>query len=73
MCDVLASFLGKPVPVADYWLWLALPICLSVSLVYKTTRAASFREIVPSAAMLFVSMIGGLILVTLALWLITFL
>ena len=73
MSDVLASFFGKPLPVADYWLWLALPICLTVSLVYKTTRAGRFREIIPSAAMLFVSMIGGLILVTLALWLITFL
>ena len=73
MYDTLASFFGKPLPVADYWLWLALPICLSVSLVYKTTRVGRFREIIPSAAVLFASMIGGLILVTLALWLVTFL
>ena len=73
MSDILASFFGKPLPVADYWLWLALPICLSISMVYKTTRAGRFRQIIPSAVVLFASMIGGVILVTLGLWLITFL
>ena len=65
----LASFLGQPLPVDDYWLWLAFPICLSVSLVYKTIKAERFRDIFPAAAVLFLSMIAGLALVTIALWL----
>ena len=73
MPEVIASFFDKPLPVADYWLWLVFPVCLAVSLVYKTTRARQFREIIPSALVLFASMIGGLILVTLGLWLVTFL
>ncbi len=73
MPEVIASLFGKPLPVADYWLWLVFPVCLTVSLVYKTTRAGRFREIIPSALVLFASMIGGLILVTLGLWLVTFL
>ena len=73
MPEIIASLFGKPLPVADYWLWLVFPVCLTVSLVYKTTRAGRFREIIPSAVVLFASMIGGLILVTLVLWLITFL
>jgi len=68
---ILGSFLGLPLPVADYWLWLVFPICLTVSLVYKTTRAARFRDIFHSALGLFATMIGGLILVTIALWLIS--
>ena len=69
----LASFLGEPLPVADYWLWLAFPICLTISVVYKTIKAERFREIFPAAAVLFGTMIGGLVLVTIALWLLTLL
>ena len=73
MPDLFASFFGKPLPVDGFWLWLVFPICLSVSLVYKTTKAGRFREILPSALLLFASMIGGLILLTIALWLLTLL
>ena len=73
MFAVLGSFFGQPLPVADYWLWLIIPICLALSLVYKTTRAARFRDIFPSALLLFATMIGGLALLTIALWLVTFL
>lgn len=71
MSVLLASFFGQPLPVAAYWLWLAFPICLSVSLVYKTTKAPRFAQIFPAAAILFVSMIAGLAGLTIALWLIT--
>ena len=70
MSVFLASFLGLPLPVADYWLWLVFPICLSVSLVYKTIKVERFGDIFPAAAILFVSMIGGLALVAIAIWLV---
>ena len=73
MPDVLGSFLGNPLPVAAYWLWLVFPICLTVSLVYKTTKAERFRDIFGGSLVLFATMIGGLILVSIALWLVTFL
>ena len=73
MSAVLGSFFGQPLPVAAYWLWLIFPICLALSLVYKTTRAARFLDIFPSALLLFATMIGGLALLTIALWLVTFL
>ena len=69
MSVFLASFLGQPLPVADFWLWLVFPICLTISLVYKATKVDRFGDIFPAAAVLFVSMIGGLALVTIALWL----
>ena len=73
MPPVLGSFFHLPLPVADYWPWLVFPICLALSLVYKTTRAARFRDIFPAALLLFGTMIGGLLLVAIALWLVTFL
>ena len=69
MLICLASFFGQPLPVADYWLWLAFPLCLSISVVYKTIKAERVGDIFPAAAVLFVSMIGGLALVTISLWL----
>ena len=71
MLVCLGSFLGEPLPVADYWLWLAFPICLTISLVYKATKVERFRDIFPAAAVMFVTMIGGLALVTIAIWLLT--
>ncbi len=65
----LASFLGQPLPVAAYWLWLALPICLTISVVYKTIKAERLGDIFPAAAVLFGTMIGGLALVAIAIWL----
>ncbi len=69
MLICLASFLGEPLPVADYWLWLVFPICLSISVVYKTIKAERVRDIFPAAAILFGTMIGGLALVTIIIWL----
>ena len=66
----LASFLGQPLPVATYWLWLAFPLCLTISVVYKAIKAERVGDIFPAAAVLFVSMIGGLALVAIALWLV---
>ncbi len=73
MSALLGSFFGQPLPVAAYWFWLVFPICLALSLVYKTTRAPRFRDIFPSALLLFASMIGGFILITIAIWLLNFL
>ena len=69
MSVFLASFLGLPLPVYKYWLWLAFPICLTISVVYKTIKVERFRDIFPAAAVLFGAMIGGLALVSIAIWL----
>ncbi len=69
MSVFLASFLGEPLPVADYWLWLVFPVCLSISVVYKTIKVERVRDIFPAAAVLFGAMIGGLALVAIAIWL----
>ena len=65
---IIASFLGQPLPVAGFWPWMVFPMCLTISLVYKTTKTERFAQILPATAILFISMIGGLALVTIALW-----
>ena len=69
MLDFLASFSGLPLPVEKFWLWLALPICLAISLVYKTIKSERLRDIFPATVILFGTMIGGLALISIALWL----
>ncbi len=70
MSFFLASLIGQPLPVATYWFWLVLPICLTISVVYKANKAQRVGDILPAAAALFVAMIGGLALITIALWLV---
>ncbi len=44
--DILAytPFL-QPLKVWDYWLWLALPLCFGVSLVYKSVRVDRMAKV----------------------------
>ena len=34
-----------PLPVWDYWVWLLVPLCLGVSIVYKSVRIDSMRRL----------------------------
>lgn len=70
MLTFLGSFFSQPLPIDKVWLWLAFPICLSIALVYKTIKAPRFADIFLSSLILFVSLIGGMILVTVGLCLI---
>jgi hypothetical protein len=39
-----------PLPIYSYWFWLLLPLCLLFSIVYKSAKVQSVREI-PRAAL----------------------
>ena len=39
-----------PLPIWDYWPWLLLPLCLGVSVVYKSVREESMAR-VPAEAL----------------------
>ena len=51
-------------------LWLILPMCLSVAIVYKTVRTHNLRKLPIEIAGLMVYMVGGLVLLGLVLWLV---
>ena len=42
--------LVDPLPVAGYWYWALLPLCLIFSVVYKAVKCESMRQ-VPKAAL----------------------
>lgn len=47
---------------------LLLPICLSIAIVYKTTRCESVRDVPVEALVLWVSIVAGMYAVGLGLW-----
>jgi hypothetical protein len=51
-------------------LWMILPMCLSVAIVYKTVRTGDLRKLPREIAGLMVYMTGGLVLLGLVLWLV---
>lgn len=53
-------------------LWLILPLCLAVAIVYKTVRINDIRELPRQIATLMIYMVGGLVLLGAGLWLIQF-
>lgn len=53
-------------------LWLILPLCLAVAVVYKTVRIGDVRQLPRQIAALVAYMIGGLVVLATVLWLIQF-
>ena len=49
-------------------LWLVLPLCASVAVVYKAIRVPSIRDLPRAAAGLLLYMAGGLVVLGTALW-----
>jgi hypothetical protein len=49
-------------------LWLVIPLCASVAVVYKALRVPSIRELPRAAAGLLLYMVGGLAVLGAALW-----
>ena len=49
-------------------LWLVIPLCASVAVVYKALRVPHIRQLPRAAAGLFLYMLGGLGVLGLTLW-----
>jgi hypothetical protein len=49
-------------------LLLMLPLCLSVAVVYKTTRCDNLREVPLAAVVLWITIVIGMCAVGVALW-----
>jgi hypothetical protein len=57
----------QPLPIWDYWYLLLLPLCAGISIVYKSIRCRSMRSVPREAAVIFVTILGGMILAALLL------
>ncbi len=47
---------------------LMLPLCLSVAVIYKSTRMDNMREVPTAAAILWVTIVLGMVAVGVGLW-----
>jgi hypothetical protein len=49
-----------PLPVWDYWPWLLVPLCIGVSIVYKSIKCRSMRTVPREALVIFVWILIGM-------------
>lgn len=68
MTDLLATIMIHPIELARWQqALLLLPLCLAVSIVYKTTKCATVREIPKAALASWVTIVVGMYAVGAAL------
>ena len=66
----LVAWLTTPVQLSGMQrLLLLVPLCLSISIVYKTTRCARFGEVPLATLALSLTILGGMIGVGVFMWL----
>lgn len=71
MTSLLASYrpFVTPLPVWDYWVWLLIPLCVAVSIVYKTIKCRYVRQIPREALFITLWIIAAMIGVGAGVWL----
>jgi hypothetical protein len=58
-----------PLPIWNYWIILMLPLCLAVSVVYKSMKCRHMSQVPWEASVIFVWIIGGFTAAAAALYL----
>ncbi len=66
---IIAAILFDPLNLDGSRLWLVVPLCASIALVYKTTKVRELRDVPLAALLLFVTIIGGMAVVVTGLYL----
>lgn len=67
---MMAQFLVEPISVQGLWrALLIIPLCLSISIVYKATRVPRMRDLPGAVAPLCVTIVVGMYAVGFGLWL----
>jgi hypothetical protein len=68
---ILLDWLRYPMSLPPAWtLWMLIPLCVSVAVVYKTCRVEHPRELPRELVILVAYMLGGLTVLGVGLWLI---
>ena len=69
---ILAALFKNPMqlPSDGTLVWLILPLCASVAIIYKTLRTDSLRRLWLEILMLLTYMVAGLVVLGAGLWLI---
>lgn len=51
----------QPLPLWDWWYVLLLPLCLGVSIVYKSIKCREMNQVPREAAVIFMTIVVGMI------------
>ena len=57
----------NPLPAWDYWYFLLIPLCLGISIVYKSIKCHTMKQVPREAAEIFVTILAGMIFAAAAL------
>lgn len=57
-----------PLPIWDHWAWLIIPLCLGVSVVYKSAKCWKMTEVPREALKITVWMLGAMVLAGAVIW-----
>ncbi len=69
MSTLLAAIFTEPIHIQRWQqTLLLLPLCLSISIVYKTTKCTELRQVPLAALALWVTIVAGVYLVGVGLW-----
>ncbi len=68
---MLATLFVHPMEISTTTaLWLVLPLCLCVAIVYKTVRTHNIRRLPRQIGVLMAYITGGLVVLAVGLWLV---
>lgn len=71
MTNALAGLFTTPIELTGIQRFLLmLPLCLSIAIVYKTTRCRNLRDVPTAALVLWVTIVAGMYAVGFGLWLV---
>ncbi len=71
MISALAGLFTTPIELTGIQSFLLmLPLCLSIAIVYKTTRCRNLRDVPVAALVLWVTIVAGMYAVGFGLWLV---
>jgi hypothetical protein len=48
-----------PLPVWNHWLWLILPLCIAVAVVYKSMKCRTIKQVPLEAGAVVLWILGG--------------
>lgn len=73
MTMILANILSTGIPLNGLQrLMMMLPLCLSIAIIYKSTRCENMREVPVAALILWITIVLGMFAVGVGLWLLFF-
>ena len=67
LSDAVYHPFKSPLPAWDYWYLLLLPLCLGISIVYKSIKCHQMRQVPREAAEIFVTILVGMTFAAVAL------